>query len=405
MIPFELIPLVVAGVPALIGAVVLALTARERARGALLGVIVGGIAGAAGGLLFTLPLGFCMFEDGRDPAEPIIGVVLIVFSTLASLALGQVIIRLMSRGTDWKSLIMGAESPGMFRGARWTPWLLLIPSLIVLALFLYYPAIDNLRLSTLLARLGTDRTAFVCLDNFAKLFDPRENYGQTVYATFFIAFFTVVLSLALGLFIAYMAYQPVKGASVYRTLLIWPYAVSPVVAGIIFNIAFNESSGIMNHLIRAGGGTPVQWLQNSSIAPWTIIVASVWKSLGFNILFYIAGLQNVPNDLQEAAAIDGANGFQRFFRIVMPLLGPITFFLIVTNITYAFFDTYGTIDFLTRGGPAGSTSTMIYRVVNDGLNQRDLGLAAAQSLVLFSVVIFITLVQFRTSGRRVTYGA
>lgn len=147
------------------------------------------------------------------------------------------------------------------------------------------------------------------------------------------------------------------------------------------------------------------WLQDSNIAPWTIILASVWKSLGFNILFYIAGLQNVPDDLQEAANIDGANALQRFYYIVLPLLGPITFFLIVTNITYAFFDTYGTIDFLTRGGPAGATSTMIYRLVDNGLNQRDLGLAATQSLVLFAIVIVITVVQFRTSGRRVSYGA
>ena len=168
-------------------------------------------------------------------------------------------------------------------------------------------------------------------------------------------------------------------------------------------MVFNEASGVMNHLIRAGGGTPVQWLQDSTIAPWTIIAASVWKSMGFNILFYIAGLQNVSKDLTEAAAIDGANAFQRFRRVIIPMLSPITFFLVVTNISYAFFDTYGTIDFLTRGGPADATSTMIYRVVDDGINQRDLGAAAAQSLILFMIVIVITLIQFRTSGRRVNY--
>ncbi|NOG48172.1 MAG: sugar ABC transporter permease [Chloroflexi bacterium] len=176
----------------------------------------------------------------------------------------------------------------------------------ILALFLYAPALDNLRLSTLLARLGTDRTAFVCVDNFTKLLEPRQNYGQTLYATFLISFFTVIIGLAISLMIAYVAYQPVRGASIYRTLLIWPYAISPPVAGIIFGMVFNEGAGIMNHLIRSGGGVPVQWLQSASIAPWTIIAASVWKSMGFNILFYIAGLQNVPKDLIEAAAIDGA---------------------------------------------------------------------------------------------------
>lgn len=406
MIPFELIPWLVAGIPALIGAIVLAFIARRRSRGALAGILIGGVAGAAGGLLFTLPLNFCMFEAERSELDMILGMGLIVIGMGLLLWVGSLILRLIGGQTDWRTLIMGASTPGLFRG-QWgiMPWLLLSPTLVILTLFLYYPALDNLRLSTLLARLGTDRTAFVCLNNFTKLLDPRQNYGQTIYATFFISFFVVVIGLALGLFIAYMAYQPIRGANIYRTLLIWPYAISPVAAGIIFNIIFNESSGIMNQLIRAGGGTPVQWLQNPTIAPWTIIAASVWKSLGFNILFYIAGLQNVPDDLQEAASIDGANGVQRFFQIVLPLLGPITFFLVVTNVTYAFFDTYGTIDFLTRGGPAGATSTMIYRVVNDGISKFDLGLAAAQSLMLFIVVIGITLIQFRTSGRRVTYGA
>lgn len=406
MIPFETIPWLAAGIPAVIGAALLAYLARKRARGTLAGILIGGITGALGGLLFVGPLNYCMFEAERGQEDVLIGIGLIALGAVLALAIGSFLLRFVGGNTDWRTLVMGASTPGLFRG-QWgvMPWLLLSPTLLILTLFLYYPAIDNLRLSTLLARLGTDRTAFVCVDNFTKLLDPRQNYGQTLYSTFFISFFTVVIGLALGLFIAYMAYQPIKGANIYRTLLIWPYAISPVAAGIIFNIIFNESSGIANQLIRAGGGTPVEWLQNPSIAPWTIIAASVWKSLGFNILFYIAGLQNVPDDLQEAASIDGANGVQRFFQIVFPLLGPITFFLVITNVTYAFFDTYGTIDFLTRGGPAGATSTMIYRVVNDGISKFDLGLAAAQSLMLFVVVIIITLIQFRTSGRRVTYGA
>ncbi len=406
MIPVEMIQLLSAAILALIGAALLGFLGRRSVNGLRNGVVVGALAGAIGSQLFMLPLNYCMFEAERGQTDMLAGIGLIVLGALALIWGGAFLLRFLDRDTDWRTLIMGASTPGLFRG-QWgiMPWLLLAPSLVILTLFLYYPAIDNLRLSTLLARLGTDRTAFVCLDNFTKLFDPRQNYGQTMYATFFIAFFVVFIGLALGLFIAYMAYQPVKGANIYRTLLIWPYAISPVAAGIIFNIIFNESSGIMNQIIRAGGGTPVEWLQNSSIAPWTIIAASVWKSLGFNILFYIAGLQNVPDDLQEAAAIDGANTVQRFFQIILPLLGPITFFLVITNVTYAFFDTYGTIDFLTRGGPAGATSTMIYRVINDGISKRDLGLAAAQSLVLFVIVIGITIVQFRTSGRRVTYGA
>ncbi|MBK9125107.1 MAG: sugar ABC transporter permease [Chloroflexi bacterium] len=350
-----------------------------------------------------VPLNFCTFEADRSSTDTAFGVLLIGLGMVIGIAIGTIVHRIVSSGQGLGSLTSEQHSAGTFKGT-FIPFALLAPTLIILALFLYLPAVDNLRLSTLLARLGTDRTAFVCVDNFTKLLEPRQNYGQTLYATFLIAFFTVVLGLVLSLLIAYVAYQPVRGASIYRTLLIWPYAISPPVAGIIFSLVFNPSSGIMNHLIRTAGGTPVEWLQNASIAPWTIIVASVWKSMGFNILFYIAGLQNVPMDLVEAAAIDGANFVQRFRRVIIPMLSPITFFLIITNITYAFFDTYGTIDFLTSGGPAGATSTMIYRIVDNGLRKFDLGTAAAQSLVLFSIVILITLIQFRTSGRRVTYG-
>lgn len=404
MLSPEIIVLLTIAVPALIGAAVLGYQWRAPGHGAMTGTVLGALSGGIGAMIFMVPLNFCTFEAERTTTDAIFGLILIGLGMTIGLFAGRFVARLVQSGISLRTLTEGQESRGTFHGSV-IPWVLLTPTLIVLALFLYYPAIDNLRLSTLLARLGTNRTAFVCVDNFTKLLEPRQNYGQTVYATFLIAIFTVVIGLALALFIAYMAYQPIKGANIYRTLLIWPYAISPTVAGIIFGMVFNEASGVMNHLIRAGGGTPVQWLQDSTIAPWTIIAASVWKSMGFNILFYIAGLQNVSKDLTEAAAIDGANAFQRFRRVIIPMLSPITFFLVVTNISYAFFDTYGTIDFLTRGGPADATSTMIYRVVDDGINQRDLGAAAAQSLILFMIVIVITLIQFRTSGRRVNYGA
>lgn len=404
MLSPELIVVLTVAVPALVGALALGWGWRIPGTSAAAGGMIGALFGGIGGLLFMVPLNFCTFEEERSTTDGVIGIILIALGTIIGLYAGRFVARLVNSGISMRSLTEGQDSRGTFRNPI-IPWVLLAPTLIILALFLYYPAIDNLRLSTLLARLGTNNTAFVCVDNFTKLLEPRQGYGGTVSATFLISFFTVVVGLGVALFIAYMAYQPIRGANIYRTLLIWPYAISPTVAGIIFGMVFNEASGVMNHLIRAGGGTPVQWLQNSSIAPWTIIVASVWKSLGFNILFYIAGLQNVSKDLMEAGAIDGANAWQRFWRITVPMLSPITFFLVVTNISYAFFDTYGTIDFLTRGGPAGATSTMIYRVVNDGINQRNLGTAAAQSLILFAIVIIITLIQFRTQGRRVNYGA
>lgn len=291
------------------------------------------------------------------------------------------------------------------------PWLpiplaatFLSPTLFILLVFIYYPMLDTFSLSTQLARLGAPRTRFICLDNFVRLFgDPDYLYSLSV--SFFIAIMVIVLAISLSLFIATMAYLPIKGARIYRTLLIWPYALSPVIAGSIFRLLFNPQAGVINYVLNSTFGFTVPWLLDPNIAPWTIILTSVWNIMGFNILFYIAGLQNVPKDLIEAAAIDGANAVQRFFRITFPLLSPITFFLVVTNTTYAFFDTFGVIDFLTAGGPLNSTSTLMYEVFVVGVQSRDLGKAAAQSLVLFLIVIGITVIQFRASRRTVTYGA
>src|SRR5690606_8877391 len=215
----------------------------------------------------------------------------------------------------------------------------------------------------------------------------------------------VIIGLALGLLVASMAYQPITGARIYRTLLIWPYAISPAVAGVIFLRLFNPAGGFINYVLSNTFGFSVHWLQDQTAARWSIIATSVWKSMGFNILFYIAGLQNVPSDLKESAAIDGANALQRFWYVTFPLLSPITFFLIITNMTYAFFETFATIDNLTRGGPLNATTTMMYRIYQIGFVNQDLGKAAAQSIVLFVMVIGLTVLQFRSTGSRVTYGA
>ena len=245
---------------------------------------------------------------------------------------------------------------------------------------------------------------FVCVDNFTALIDP--DYFKSVLITLGMSLAIVVIGLALGLLIAMAAYQPVTGARIYRTLLIWPYAISPVVAGIIFSLLFAPAGGIINHFLKDWFGFTVPWLNDPTYAPWAVIIASVWKSLGFNILFYIAGLQNVSKDLVEAAAIDGANAIQRFIRITFPLLSPITFFLIITNTTYAFFETVGTLVYMTGGsGPLGSTNTMMFRIYDVGIRNNDLGNAAAQSIVLFILVIGMTMLQFRTADNRVTYGA
>lgn len=444
---------VVTVIPAILGAIFMGYIFMRLNRQPVIGVVMGAVAGVLGAMLFMVPLAYCPFEPERKPIDTYFGIFLIGIGTALTLSIANYLAHFFFSRQP-RSLIAGQSSAGTFRG--WlTPWLLLAPTLIILALFLYYPSIETFRLSTLLARLGTSRTAFVCVDNFTRLLRPdgislemavwviitiqlliavrsqnnsllrysfmasavfliffvilaqllESTYYRVVLSTFGISAAIVVISLIVSLGIAYMAYQPIRGGNIYRTLLIWPYAISPPVAGIIFSIIFNQTSGIANQLIRFFGGQGLNWLQDPVIAPWTVILASVWKAVGFGILFYIAGLQNVPNDLLEAAAIDGANAWQRFMRITIPMLSPITFFLIITNISYAFFDLFGTIDFSTRGGPDRLTSVMIYEVYQIGYINNDLGKSAAQSLVLFALVIGITYLQFRTTGRRISYGA
>lgn len=415
-------PYLVVLLSALVGAAVMALlwgrarhpaaaTAKRAPLPIAWGLLVGAGAGAAGALAAMTPLGFCTFatepETTLDTAkvlEVIMGVGLIALVTGGLLFAATWVIDRRRRGE--RIVPVPTTYPGAFTG----PWaglsalVLLAPTLSVLAVFHYYPMGQTFRLATLLARLGAPRTRFVCLGNFTRLFtDP--DYWYSVGLSFFLALAIILIGLSLSLLIAVMASQPIKGARVYRVLLVWPYALSPVIAGIIFQLMFNNTAGVLNYVLESTFGVTVPWLLNPRIAPWTIVLTSVWNIMGFNILFYIAGLQNISSDLLEAAAIDGANVFQRFFRVTFPLLSPITFFLIVTNTTYAFFDTFGLIDFLTGGGPVNSTSTLMYEVFVVGIENRDLGKAAAQSLVLFLIVIAITIFQFRFSRNRVTYGA
>lgn len=423
----------------------------------MVGAALGAVVGLIGPLIFMLPLDSCTFEAEREAIDKWFGVALFVLGAFLLLMFVQWLARFFLGGRDVSALVEGQSTMGTFKSNLLTPALLLLPTLVILTLFLYYPLIDTFRLSSLLVRLGAPRTAPRCVANFTDFFEPsgfdftalalviaavaivvvyqfarvrerlgyttiaysiaalllvlffdrtmESGYGQVMFNTFFIATLIVVIGLILGLAIAYLAYQPVKGAVIYRTLLIWPYAISPAIAGIIFFVIFDPVSGILNHVIELLGGQGPEWIKEPWWARATIIVASVWKTLGYNILFYIAGLQTVPPELVEAAAIDGANGWQRFRNVVLPALSPITFFLIVTNLTYAFFNIFGTIDFLTKGGPYGSTSVSIYEIVQLGIRSKDLGRAAAQSLVLFVIVIGVTVFQFRTSGRRVTYGA
>ncbi|MEQ8672959.1 MAG: sugar ABC transporter permease [Aggregatilineales bacterium] len=389
-------PVLIIILAALVGAALSSWVFQRHNGNMLFGMGVGALGGTIGSLIFMIPLNFCTFEVERTTADHVFGTFLIVSGMLIVLSPVNWI---FSRRLSGQNLIASQGSQGTFKGFA-TPVILLTPTIGILLVFLYYPSLETLRLSTLLARLGARREVFVCVDNFTRLVDDQA-YFDIVIRTLWISAAIVIIGLVLSLLIATMAYLPIKGASIYRTLLIWPYAISPAVAGIIFLLMFNPTGGIINHLTRQITGTALGWTNDPNVAPWTVIIASVWKSMGYNILFYIAGLQNVPKDLLEAAAIDGANVFQRFYNIVIPQLAPITFFLIVTNSTYAFFETYATIDYLTPGGgPLQSTTTMMYNVVQLGVGNNDLGKAAARSIILFLMVIGFTIVQFRSGGQR-----
>ncbi len=395
-------PLLLILAAAIIGAAVLGLMFQRLRGSMLLGTGLGAIAGAAGSLLFMIPLDYCTFEAEREAIDRAFGYGLIGVGIAIVIAPIAWVSGRLLRGEKFVSAT-SQPTQGTFKHG-WIALPLLAPTLVILLGFLYYPSLETLRLSTKLARMGARREAFVCVDNFTRLVQDTS-YLDIIGRTMYMSVLIVVISMALSLLIATMAYLPLKGASIYRVLLVWPYAISPAVAGVIFLLMFNPSGGIINHFSGEWFGIKLGWLNDPQVAPWTVVLASVWKSMGFNILFYVAGLQNVPRDLIEAGAIDGAGVLRRFWYIVWPLLSPTTFFLIITNLTYAFFETYATIDYLTPGGgPLQSTTTMMYRIIQLGVDNNDLGKAAAQSIVLFLMVIGMTLVMFRTSSRQVTYG-
>ncbi len=289
-----------------------------------------------------------------------------------------------------------------FKG-KLIPFLFLAPTLAILVVFLYYPIFQTFRLSLYrVAFLGLKKK-FIGFENFVSLFkDP--DYLHTVVITIVIAAAIVVIGMSLSLAISVLANQKIRGGRIYRLLLIWPYALSPAVAGVIWLFMFSPGYGIVNYILSLTIHMEPNWLGDPYLAVILIIVVSIWKNLGYNIVFYLAALQNVDTGVLEAAAIDGAGPWRRFWSITFALLSPTTFFLLITNITYAFFDIFGTVDIMTKGGPMDGTNVMIYNLYRDGFQYYKTGSAAAQSVILFVGVIVLTIIQFRTSGRRVHYG-
>lgn len=292
------------------------------------------------------------------------------------------------------------EKRVVFRHA-WLPYLLLLPQLAITLVFFIWPASQALYQSVLRQDPFGLRTTFVGLENFARLFrDPL--YLDSFQVTIVFSIAVTVLSMGLALLLAMMADRVIKGATSYKTLLIWPYAVAPAVAGVLWWFIFNPTIGILTYGLSFFGYDWNHALDGGD-ALTLVIIASAWKQISYNFLFFLAGLQAIPKSLIEAAAIDGAGPARRFWTIIFPLLSPTTFFLLVVNVVYAFFDTFGVIHATTNGGPGQATTILVYKVFSDGFIGLNLGSSAAQSVVLMLIVIALTVAQFRYIERRVQY--
>ena len=292
------------------------------------------------------------------------------------------------------------EKRVLFRSS-WLPWVLIAPQLLIIGIFFFLPAVQAVLQSFQVEDAFGMSTEWVGLDNFRQIFNDATylaSFQRTALFSVLVAGIGIVVSLVLAIF----ADRIVRFALFYKTLLIVPYAVAPVIAGVLWVFLFSPSIGVVTHYLGQWG---YGWnhMMNDNQAMALIVIASVWKQISYNFLFFLAGLQSIPRALIEAASIDGAGAWRRFWSIQLPLLSPTTFFLLVINIVYAFFDTFAIIDAATQGGPGQSTSILVYKVYQDGFKALDLGGSAAQSVILMFIVIALTVVQFRYVEKKVQY--
>ncbi|MCP5280577.1 MAG: sn-glycerol-3-phosphate ABC transporter permease UgpA [Rhodoferax sp.] len=292
------------------------------------------------------------------------------------------------------------EKRVVFR-SRWLPYLLVAPQLAITVIFFFWPAGQALWYSFQSQDAFGMNVTFAGLENFRYLLGDQA-YLDSFKVTAVFSLLVASGGIVIALLMAVMADRVVKGALAYRALLIWPYAVAAAVAGVLWGFLFAPSIGIVTFALKQFG-IDWNWVLQGDQAMLLIVIASIWKQISYNFLFFLAGLQSIPRSLIEAAAIDGARPMRRFWTIVFPLLSPVTFFLLVVNIVYAFFDTFGVIDATTQGGPAGATQILVYKVFVDGVKSADLGGSSAQSAVLMVIVIALTVAQFRFVERKVNY--
>jgi len=295
---------------------------------------------------------------------------------------------------------MAMEKRARFR-SWWLPYALIAPQILITLVFFFWPAGQALYYSAYIQDAFGGSLQFVGLDNFRDLLHD-EHYLASFKVTAVFSLLVASLGLTISLVLAVFADRVVRGAGAYKTLLIWPYAVAPAIAAVLWVFLFNPTVGIVAYWLRSAG---IDWnyLLNSEQALMLVVMAAVWKQVSYNFLFFLAGLQSIPKSLLEAAAIDGAGPFRRFATIVFPLLSPTTFFLLVVNIVYAFIETFAVIDAATSGGPGQATEILVYKVYKDGFKGLDLGGSAAQSVILMAILVALTVIQFRFVEKKVQY--
>jgi sn-glycerol 3-phosphate transport system permease protein len=285
---------------------------------------------------------------------------------------------------------------------RLLPYMLVAPQVAITLVFFFWPAFDSLRLSLYRSSPFGDKLIWIGLANFERLFgDPA--YLRSAITTFIFSSCVTFVGMGVALLLAALANAKIRGLGVYRTLLLWPYGIAPAIAGIIWLFIFHPSYGILPYLLSFVTDYQFNWFLKGWVALVLITVAAIWKQFGYNLAFYLAGLQAIPESVLEAASVDGAGPIRRFFAVTFPLLSPVTFFLFTLNMTFSFFETFGLVHSVTQGGPGDATSILVYKAWKDGFQGLQLGISAAESVVLMVVVILLTAFQFRYAEKRVVY--
>ncbi|HET9490099.1 MAG TPA: ABC transporter permease subunit [Methylomirabilota bacterium] len=284
----------------------------------------------------------------------------------------------------------------------WLPYVLVAPQVLITLVFFFWPAFESLRLSLFRVSPFGDRQVFTGADNFTRLFTSAD-YLQSIQVSFVFALGVTFLTLASSLALAVLASQKIRGRGVYRSAMLWTYGIAPPVSGIIWLFIFHPSYGLVPYLLSTVTAYELNWLLEGRIAMLLVILAATWARLGYGVAFYLAGLQSIPDSVLEAASVDGAGPVRRFWAITFPLLSPVTFFLFIIMMVFAFFETFGIIHAVTQGGPGNATTIMVYKVYLDGFVNLRLGLSAAESVVLMTMVIVLTMLQFRYTQRKVFY--